>query len=216
MATVQEALKQEEVSTFYGEPKKPSNNSGFEKKQGFIEGEYLGHISNVRSVVRPVLKKYKARIYNYDVIVSDENKKMNYSYEDIAGDSVNITGEQFANRKLIAKGIFKFLDPVEGDDFEGNSSENLKYMRFCETLGLAPTEETRTVDGKETKVKLLPVLTEDDMVGKPVTAVLRRYKDSWVNNKGQKMNYSWRVSYVKPWESGAVKKMTVDPEDLPF
>ena len=216
MATVEEALKNEEVSTFHGEPKKPSDNIGYEKKYPLVEGEYVGHISNVRSIVRPVLGKYKARIYNYDIIVSDENKSMKYAYEDISGDTINITGEQFVGKKLIAKGIFKFLDPLEGDDFEGNSSENLKYMRFCETLGLSPKEETRTVDGKETMVKLLPVLTEDDMVGKPVTAILRKFKDSWTNKQGQKRHYSWRVAYVTPWKEGAVKKMEVDVDDLPF
>ena len=54
------------------------------------------------------------------------------------------------------------------------------------------------------------------MLGKPVIAVLRKVKDEWINNKGEKMHYSWRVSYVKPWTEGRLKDLTVNPEDLPF
>ena len=82
-----------------------------------------------------------------------------------------IDGEQFVGKKLIAKGVFKFLDPHEDDDFEGNSSGNQKYFRLCETLGVHATETTQKIDGKDTTVKMLPVLSEDDMTGKPVIAV---------------------------------------------
>ena len=136
--------------------------------------------------------------------------------EAIDGKHVEVSGEQFVGKKLIAKGVFKFLDPQEGDDFEGCPTENHKYLRFCETLGLKPEEQTRTIDGKETKVKLLPHLTEEHMIGKPVIAVLHKVKDEWTNNKGEKMHYSWRVSYVKPWENGQDKKMEVNVDDLPF
>ena len=54
------------------------------------------------------------------------------------------------------------------------------------------------------------------MVGKPVTAVLKKVKDEWTNNKGEKMHYSWRVIYVKPWEGGKARDMAVNPDDLPF
>ena len=63
---------------------------------------------------------------------------------------------------------------------------------------------------------MLPVLTEDDMTGKPVTAVLHKVKDEWTNNKGEKMHYSWRVSFVKTWTDGKVKEMKVNEDDLPF
>ena len=167
MSTVQEALKHEEVSTFTGDTTTT--------RRGLIEGEYLGHITNTRSIVRPVRPHFQARIYNYDVVVAQE-----------------------------------------GDDFKGNSAENQKYFRFCETLGVTPIDRTETIDGKETTIKLLPVLTEADMLGKPVIAVLRKVKDEWINNKGEKMHYSWRVSYVKPWTEGRLKDLTVNPEDLPF
>ena len=210
--TVQEALKHEEVSTFIGD----TDTTHTTTRKGLVEGEYLGHIANTRSIVRPVRPHFQARIYNFDVIVAPENKGLTYQHEDIDGSHIELTGEQFIGKKLIARGVFKFLDPQEGDNFKGNSAENHKYFRFCETLGVHPTDRTETIDGKETTVKVLPVLTEADMLGKPVTAVLRKVKDEWINNKGEKMHYSWRVSYVKEWTGGTLRDMKVNPEDLPF
>ena len=215
MSTTEEVIN--EVSTFFEDTTKTDTNTNGElRRPGLVEGEYLGHITNARSIVRPVLGKFQARIYNFDVIVAPENKGMTYQYEDITGKHVTLTGEQFIDRKLMAKGVFKFLDPQEGDDFEGNPTENNKYTRFCETVGLTLTEETRTIDGKETTVKLLPTLTPEQMLGRPVTAILKKVKDKWTNSKGETMHYSWRVSFVKPWENGQVREMTVNEDDLPF
>jgi hypothetical protein len=221
MSTTEEVLN--EVSTFFEDTTKTTNTNGEFKRTGLVEGEYLGHIVNARSIVRPVKDwetkeegKYQARIYNFDVIVADENRGMTYQYEDITGKHIEISGEQFVDKKLMAKGVFKFLDPQEGDTFVGNPTENHKYSLFCETLGVHPKEETRTIDGKETTVKLLPLLTEEQMLGRPVTAILKKVKDKWVNNKGETMHYSWRVSYVKPWTQGSVKTMEVNKDDLPF
>tara|TARA_Y100000310_G_scaffold334205_1_gene413384 strand:+ start:693 stop:1325 length:633 start_codon:yes stop_codon:yes gene_type:complete len=210
MSTTQELVN--EVSTFFEDTTRETDTT----RRALVEGEYLGHIANARSIVRPVLKKFQARIYNFDVIVADENRGLKYQYEDITGKHIEITGEQFIDKKLIAKGVFKFLDPQDGDTFEGNPTENHKYSRFCETLGVHPTEETRTIDGKDTTVKLLPVLTADHMLGRPVTAVLKKVKDEWVNKQGEKMHYSWRVSYVKPWTDGTIRVMEVNKDDLPF
>lgn len=216
MSTTEEIMN--EVSTFFEDTskKKYSDNNTETKRMGLVEGEYLGHITNARSIVRPVLGKHKARIYNYDIIVADENRGMKYQYEDITGKHIEVTGEQFTNKKLIAKGVFKFLDPQDGDDFEGNPTGNWKYLSFCEALGLKPEEDKRSIDGKEVTVKLLPSLTEEHMNGKPVTAHLKKVKDEWTNKKGEKMHYSWRVTYVTSWENGKKKEMTVNEDDLPF
>ena len=214
MSTTHEVLN--EVSTFFEDTTNRTGDGSTLARRALVEGEYLGHITNARSIIRPVRGKYQARIYNFDIIVADEHATMTHQYEDIAGKHIEITGEQFVGKKLIARGVFKFLDPQEGDTFEGCPTENKTYFRFCETLGLKPTEETRTIDGKETTVKLLPLLTVEHMTGKPVTAVLRKVNDEWTNNKGEKMHYSWRVAYVTPWTAGKEKEMTVDKEDLPF
>ena len=214
MSTTEQVVN--EVSTFFEDTTMTTEKKHTPKGPGLEEGEYLGHIINARSMVRPVLGQYQARIYNYDIIVADENRGMKYQYEDITGKHIEISGEQFVGKKLIAKGIFKFLDPQKDDDFKANPTGNLKYMKSCEALGIVPEEETRTIDGKETKVKLLPNLTEEDMIGKPVTAVLKKVKDEWVNKKGEKMHYSWRVSFFKSWDTGVYKEMKVNEDDLPF
>ena len=128
MSTTEQVVN--EVSTFFEDTTMTTEKKNTTKSPGLVEGEYLGHITNARSIVRPVLNKFKARIYNFDVIVAPENKGMTYQYEDITGKHVTLTGEQFIDRKLIAKGVFKFLDPQEGDDFEGNPTENNKYTRL--------------------------------------------------------------------------------------
>ena len=211
MSTTQEAL---EVATFFEDTTRTHTTDTTHKP--LVEGDYLGHITNVRSIVRPVKNRYQARIFNFDVIVASENATMKYQYEDITGEHVQITGEQFVDKKLMAKGVFKFLDPQDGDDFEGNPTDNYKYLHFCETLDLHPTEETHTIDGKETTVKVLPNLTEEHMLGRPVTAVLHKVKDEWTNNKGEKMHYSWRVTKVLPWDAGKLRTMEVNKDDLPF
>jgi len=211
MSTTQEVLN--EVSTFFEDTTK---TNGTATHRGLVEGQYLGHIVNARSIVRPVKDRFKARIYNYEVIVADEHAKRTHQYEDISGKVVEISGEQFVGKKLMAKGIFKFLDPQESDDFEGNPTDNKKYSLFCETLGLTPKEETRTIDGTETTVKLLPLLTVEHMVGRPVIAHLVKTDESWKNKQGETIPFSWKVSYCTHWTDGTVKKMTVDENDLPF
>jgi hypothetical protein len=210
MSTTEQVLN--EVSTFFEDTTGKMNTT----KRGYVEGDFLGHISNPSTIVRPVKNRFQARIYNFDVIVADEHAKMRHQYEDIDGKHVEISGEQFVGKKLIARGVFKFLDPQDGDTFEGNPTDNGRYLEFCEILGLTPKEETRTIDGKETRVKLLPQLTEEQMLGRPVTAFLTKVKDNWVSKKGEKMDYSWRVVKVKPWTSGKVRVMEVNTDDLPF
>ena len=95
MSTTDEVIN--EVSTFFEDTTKTdTHTNGEARKSGLVEGEYLGHITNARSIIRPVLGKYQARIYNFDVIVAQENKGMTYQYEDITGKHVSLTGEQLS------------------------------------------------------------------------------------------------------------------------
>ena len=81
MSTTQEVLN--EVSTFHEDTTNSTNHTT--QRTGLVEGNYLGHIANVRSTVHPVKcsktkqkGRFKARIYNFDVIVADENGRMKY------------------------------------------------------------------------------------------------------------------------------------------
>ena len=219
MPTTEQILTNE-VSTFFEDTTKTNTTNGTAHPRGLVEGNYLGHIVDATSIVREFTLKdkrdVKARIFNYSVIVADEHASMKHQYEDITGNHVEITGEQFVGRKLIAKGVFNFLDPQQGDTFVGNPTDNKKYSLFCETLGLVPKEETRTIDGKETSIKLLPQLTVEHMLGRPVTAILVKANEPWKNKKGETIDFSWKISYVTPWTTGKVRDMKVNLEDLPF
>lgn len=217
MSTTQEVLENE-VSTFYEDTTKDTrSNNGTTKYQAKVAGDYLGHITSVQTLVRPIKDRFQARIYNCKVTVADEHAKMTHQYEDIDGKHVEISGEQFVGEILRANGVFKFLEPTNGDStFEANPSGNYNYSKFCETLGLQPKEETRVIDGKDTVVKLLPTLTEEHILGRPVTARLEKVKDNWVNKKGEQMNWSFKVVKFLPWTTGTVKNMTLTEGDLPF
>ena len=65
-------------------------------------------------------------------------------------------------------------------------------------------------DGKTLTVHTLPELTDKDVVGLPVTAVVGRGKD-WINKEGETMP-GYKVKFVKEWKDG--KRLVTD--DLPF
>ena len=177
MSTTQEAL---ETSTFFEDTtKKDRHVNGQERKAHLVEGEYLGHITNARSIVRPVLGKYQARIYNFDVIVADENRTLKFLYEDITGEHIDITGEQFVGKKLIDKGVFNFLDPQKDDtfvkfgpftDLKKIVSSKLFYPAFI--TGLSGNGKTFGVEqvcaqlGRELiRVNITIETDEDDLIG---------------------------------------------------
>ena len=185
--------------------------------QRFIAGEYLTHITECITRVVDVKKGlYKARVYNLTVVVAKENDKMSYKVKDIAGDDTTVSGHHFIGRKIKVMGVFKFLEPVEGDTFESNSGENMKYLRLCETVGVTPKTETRTIAGKETKVQILPNLDTEDVLGKPVISVVGLSRDTYTDKGGNTRNY-FEVKFVKQWEGGTIRETTqVSPDDLPF
>jgi MoxR-like ATPase len=71
----------------------------------------------------------------------------------------------------------------------------------------------REVNGKTLDVQVLPTLTEEDINGRPVIAVVGRDKD-WVNDDGETMP-SYRVKFVKLWKDGKLLAPTTT-NDLPF
>lgn len=185
---------------------------------GYVAGEFLGHITGIRTAIVDTKHGEKARVWNFSILVDDANKEMQYQHTDRDGHQHTIQGDTYIGKKLIADGVFNFLDPQEGDDFKANPSGNERYMRFCETLGIKPKEEIRTLDGKDITVKLLPTLEEKDLLGKPVIAVQALSKcQPWTDKKGNTHTQGWRVKFCKTWEKGTVKDMSFDPkEDLPF
>ena len=174
-------------------------------KRPLTKGEYLGHIKDV-STREVSFNGYKATVYNYWVEVAKENSKMSYEFRD-----EQYTGEEYVGRNIKGLGVFKFLTPKEGDDFEANPSGNDKYLMFCKTLGVEIKKEERDMGGEKVTVEIMPSLSEEDINGRPVTAVVDRGKP-YTNKSGKEIN-PWQVKFVKPWDEGEVRDFN---EEIPF
>ena len=181
-----------------------------------VAGEYLGHITDARTLTREFKKDgrtFKARILNFKVHVAPENKTMTYTITDGDGTTRNITGEHYTDWDIVADGVFRFLEPTHEDHFESNAEGNKRYLLFCQSLGLEIHTEERTINGKTITVQVLPDLTVDDLNGRPVVAVVGRGKD-WVNDEGE-TRPSWRCKFTKIWKDGK-RLATRNTNDLPF
>ena len=180
-----------------------------------VAGDYLGHITEARTLVREFKKdgrSFKARIFNFKVHVAAENAQQTYTTH-IDGTTKEITGEHFVDWSVVADGVFRFLEPANGDKYESNAEGNKRYLKFCQSLGMEIPTEDRTINGKTVKVQLLPDIKETDLNGTPVVAVVGRGQD-WVNDAGE-TRPSWRVKLTKRWESGT-RLATTTTNDLPF
>ena len=177
-----------------------------------VAGDYLGHITDARTVTREFVTKgrtFKARIFNFKVNVAPENAHNTY----IMLDGKEVTGEHYVDWTVVADGVFRFLEPTGDDKFESNAEGNKRYLRFCQSIGMEIPTEERTIGGKTVKVQVLPDVKETDLNGTHVSAVVGRGQD-WVTDTGE-TRPSWRAKYTKVWESGK-KLATTTTNDLPF
>lgn len=208
-----------EEAVYIEDTTKKNSDTTNKYPERFIPGEYLAHITDADTrVVDVKAGKYKARVYNFRVTVATENDKLSYKTEDWDGNDKTVDGKEYTGRTIKASGVFKFLEPKEGDEFESNSGENDRYLRFCEVLGVAPKTDTRVIGGKETAVKLLPNLEVDNLIGKPVLAVCNFQKKTWTDKNTGKERRSFEVKFVKIWNGGEIRhpQPTMPPDDLPF
>ena len=207
--TMTETLKHEEALFI------PSEDTGHDEYVPKVAGDYLGHITDARTLTREFKKDgrtLRARIFNFKVHVAAENANQTYTiHRD--GNTKTVTGEHFVDWTVVADGVFRFLEPTGDDKHESNAEGNKRYLRFCESLGLEIPTEDRTINGNTVKVQLLPDINVDDLNGIPVTAVVGRGQD-WVNDTGE-TRPSWRVKFTKLWKDGK-KLATTTTNDLPF
>ena len=186
-------------------PDNDKKKSNSDWKRPLTQGEYLGHIKDVET--RDVsFKGYKATVYNYFVEVSDENEKLKYTFN-----SEEYSGKEYVGRSIKGLGVFKFLTPKEGDDFEANPSGNDKYLMFCKSVGAEVKKEEREIDGKKVTVEIMPNLSEDDINGRPIIAVVGRGKP-YTNKQGKEVT-PWIVKFVKYWDEGEIRDFS---EEIPF
>ena len=174
-------------------------------KRPLTKGEYLGHIKDV-STREVSFKGYKATVYNFWVEVAKENEVMKYTFKD-----EEYNGSEYSGRNLKGLGVFKFLTPKEGYDFEANPSVNDKYLLFCKSIGVEVKKEERDIGGKKVTVEIMPNLSEEDINGRPVIAVVDRGKP-YINKQGKEVS-PWQVKFVKPWDEGEIRNFN---EEIPF
>ena len=168
--------------------------------------KYRAFIIECKSQEVTVRKKYKAKVFNYKLEVAEENSDLTYT----SSDGKEVNGGIFTGKTFKGAGIFHFLTPSDGDDFEANPGGNERYMEFCEALGIECPEIEIEGEGKKRMVKTLPELNTDDLLGKPILAKL--VENSFVNKENKKVNY-FQAKSVERWD---VEPRDLADEDLPF
>ena len=178
-----------------------------------VRGEFYGHLADAQMKEVSWTKdgeKFKAIVYNYWFVVDEANKSQSYTYASYKDSSEqHASGEDYIGRSYKANGVFRFLEPSEGDDFKSNASGNKSYFRFCETLGLDIEKKVAQIDGQDVEVKILPSLDPSQINGKPAIAVVDKGKP--YTTKDGKERTPFVVKFIKTWENGEVKN-----DDIPF
>ena len=185
-----------EQINFYNPNDKPA--------QLVIKQIYLAHITDVKIAEVKVRNKYKAKVYNCWVTLAKENA--GNIVKDADGKDVD--SGRFAGRKIKSKGVFMFLNPQEGDDFEANNGGNELFLKFAESIGNEPKTIEVDIDGVKTEVLQFPNLAESDIVDKPVKVYVDKapYRDRDGNQK--------EGLIVKGWDKWTDGKSLED--EVPF
>ena len=173
---------------------------------------YPSHIKDVDVREVRVKNKYKAKVYNFTCEIANECSNNEYSTLDPeTKESTTIPGSSYVGKEVKSKGVFMFLNPQKGDDFEANNGANDGYLSFCESIGVDLKEVEIKVGGKKRKVKEFPVLTKDNCIGKPILSYIDR--ETWTDNDGNK-RFSYKARWFNKWEDGQDKDYYSD--DVPF
>lgn len=197
----------------------PSDDSKSSNKKAVapnVRGDFLGHlIGATQKEVSFTNKgeKYKAIVYNYSFEVAKENKTQKYQYKSYKdGSDQTSEGKDYVGRVYKGSGVFRFLEPEEGDDFVSNATGNQNYLRFCQTLGVEIPTKTVEMNGESVEVQALPSLDTNEINGKPAIAVVDKGKPyTWQG----KERTPYVVKFIKKWEDGKAKTGE-DGNDIPF
>ena len=200
MSSILDAMEKSDTHHYYD----PSQNKNVKLVAKQL---YPSHITECKVAEVSVRKKYKAKVFNFFVEIADAVKDL--TFKDVSGKEVK--GDSFAGRKVKGGGVFFFLNPSDGDDFESNPGGNDKYLHFCESLGIECPEVEVDIDGEKRMVKTLPELQVDDLIGKPLMSYIdvAPWKDKEGNQK-----FSMNVKNFDKWTEGDSRDMAM--EDLPF
>lgn len=204
MSTVAEVVT-DNTGNYYD----PSQEKSYTR---LAKGVYPAHIIKCETVVRSIKNKYKACIYNYRIKVHTSADQNTYQIEDIDGTMKDVSGAEYIGREIRSQGIFLFLTPGLGDDFEANPGANRKFMETAEALGVTCPDVEIELDGETKTVKGLPELNESDFLGKPVLANVD-FGSPWKGKDGVERT-SLEVKSINLWKDGA--GIDVEAEELPF
>jgi len=179
----------------------------------WANGEYHGHIADVESrEVNTHKGKHKAVVLNFKIVVDEANASKEYTY-DWGNTKYTAKGSEYVGQKIRACGVFRYLVPKEGDDFTANPEGNKSYGYFCEAIGIELPTIEKEINGETVKVKSLPTIAADDIVGIPVIGVVGKGRP-YTNKNGKEVTPS-EVKFVKSWSDGVKKEMVADA-DIPF
>tara|TARA_Y100001973_G_C5187390_1_gene328761 strand:- start:1428 stop:2024 length:597 start_codon:yes stop_codon:yes gene_type:complete len=165
---------------------------------------YPMHCKEVTTRIVDVKNKYKAKVYNIIYEIAEECGKMTF-----ITDKGEINGKPFIGKKVYANGIFMFLNPKVGDNFEANNGANERYLQFCETIKVNCPEIEVDVDGEKRMVKQFPELTEDEIIGSAIMGYVDTQK---YTDKDGDVKTSYKVKDFSEWAEGKKK----DFVELPF
>lgn len=181
------------------------------------EDTYHGNVVKCETCERTVKGKYKAKIYNLTIKLSDECAKNEYSSRGIDGIVKKSNGASFVGRELRSVGFFQFLHPKDDDTFEANPGGNRRYLQFCEAVGKPAESKTIEINGESKQVKQLPNLSESDILGVAILAVIKNGKP-WTGKDGKERT-SLEVKWLESWKEGKVLDVDAVPnkdDDIPF
>ena len=181
-----------------------------EKKQ-LAFGWYPTYIVDVKVMDRPVKGKYRAKIYNLILEVANEVKDHKFTIEDIRGEKVEVMGDGYQGKTLRSIGIFYFLTPQIGDDFEANPEGQVNYKRFCDALNINMPKAMIEVNGEQQEVYKLTEISKEDLVGKPVMGFLGESKP-WKGKDG-KTRTNFEIKAFKPWDNAPQRSVL---DEIPF
>ena len=205
MSSINEVASSAGVVNYFDPSKEQS-------KTRLAAGVYPAHIIKCDKATRSVRNKYKADIYNFRIKIDKSVAGRTYQIEDIDGKMKQVDGNNYIGREVRSSGIFFFISPDVGDDFEANPGGNRKYMDTVMALGVNCPDVEVDIDGEKKMVKSLPHLDTNDFLGVPVLATIGLGKP-WKGTDGVERK-SFEVKTIDKWEEG--EKVDVELEDLPF
>ena len=93
-------------------------------------------------------------------------------------------------------------------------ARDINMRVICDSIGIECPVETRTIDGNDIEVKLLPNLTPEDTLGQPCIAFVDLGRP-WTNNKGERKQY-WDSKFIKKWAEGEKIDISGGEDEIPF